>query len=290
MDKKGLIIKAISGFYYVKTKEKEIFECKARGIFRNKNITPLVGDIVDFKVLNAKKGILEKVNSRKNKFLRPPVANVNQAIIVFSVKDPKPNIDLLDKFLVKAESKNVDAIICINKIDLNEEYYKIKEIYEKAGYKVIKTSTLTNEGINELLLVLKDKKSFFAGPSGVGKSSIINKLQKDFKVEIGEISRKLKRGKHTTRHTELFELKTGGYIFDTPGFTSFSIDEIDYRDLSKYFREFKKHSEYCKFRSCMHINEPKCEIKKLVKEEKISIERYESYKKMVERLKDGKKL
>lgn len=285
----GIIIKGIGGFYYVKT-EKGIYECRARGVFRAEKITPLIGDNVIIRINEEDDtGYIEEIKVRKSQLLRPPVANVEQVLVVMSIKKPELNLWLLDRFLVSIEYENLDAVICINKIDLAEkdELEKVSNIYEKAGYKVIFTSAETNQGINDLKESLKNKVTVFAGPSGVGKSSLLNKVQSNFKLETGEISKKTKRGKHTTRHVELLKLDEGGYVLDTPGFSSLNLNFIEKEEeLKYYFKEMKELNLLCKFSSCLHYNEPKCEIKKRVQEGNISKSRYENYLKFLEEIKN----
>lgn len=276
----GTIVKGIAGFYYVKAEEK-IFECKARGKFRNVNITPYIGDIV--KIIpneNQLTGSITEILPRKNLLIRPPVANIDQAIIVFAAKSPDPKLQLLDRFLVLVEEQNLDICICINKIDLDQEkeYEAVRLIYEKAGYKVILTSTVFNIGIEEIKKELINKTTVFAGPSGVGKSSLLNTVDSNLKLKTGDISQKVKRGKHTTRHVELLPLKEGGFVLDTPGFSSLSLENISSNMLQKFFREFESYRDYCKFSECSHIHEPQCMIKQKVDEGIIDKGRYERYK------------
>jgi len=225
----GIIIKGIGGFYYVKTDE-GIYESRARGVFREEKITPLIGDRVKIRINpEDNTGYIEEIKNRESQLLRPPVANVKQAIVVMSVKKPNINYWLLDRFLLSIEHEKLNAVICINKTDLitDSEKKEIKKIYEKIGYKVIFTSTVDNAGIDELKDVLKDEVTVLAGPSGVGKSSLLNVIQPDLKLETGGISNKTKRGKHTTRHVELLELDMGGYVLDTPGFSALDLSFIN---------------------------------------------------------------
>jgi len=274
----GIIIKGIGGFYYVK-EDSKIFECKARGKFRNEKITPLVGDYVLFSVDNKTgQGIIEKIIDRKVELLRPPVANVDQAIIVIAVKNPTPNLQLLDKLLILGEYSNLNLTICLNKIDLdNQGFYKdFVEIYKNTSYSIIPTSTKQFIGLERIREVLKNKITVFAGPSGVGKSSILNSVQKGLELKTGDISKKIKRGKHTTRHSELLELDFGGLVVDTPGFTSLNIDFISVEELSTYFPEFRRVQQ-CRFTDCIHIDEPDCSVKKAVSDGYISNNRYNNY-------------
>ncbi|SHI04371.1 ribosome small subunit-dependent GTPase A [Sporanaerobacter acetigenes] len=284
----GTIVKGIGGFYYVKTLD-GIYECRARGVFREKNITPLVGDKVIIREKTTDKtGYVEEILERKTQLHRPPVSNVTQAVIVMSIKNPNPNLWLLDRFLLLAEKENLYITIVFNKIDLEEDLKTniFIDTYAKAGYRVITTSCKKSIGVEELKSILKDNITVFAGPSGVGKSSLINKIQPGLELKTGEISDKTKRGKHTTRHVELMELDIGGYILDTPGFSSLNIDFIqNVEDVQYYFKEIKKYSHMCRFNSCLHINEPECEVKRQVEEENIGKTRYENYLSFVDEIK-----
>lgn len=274
----GIIMKAIAGFYYVKV-EDSVYECKARGVFKKKKITPLVGDkvVISIDGSDPTKGRVDEVLPRTTELVRPPVANVTQAIVVFSVKHPDPNINLLDKLLAICAYRDLKVILCFNKIDLDDvEFAKsLEEIYRNAGYTVIPTSATNHIEIDGLKAVLKDEISVFAGPSGVGKSSLLNEIQAGIKLQVGGLSKKIARGKHTTRHSELIALESGGMVVDTPGFTSIDIVDIDMDDLADCFIEF--HDYQCKFNNCKHINEPHCGIKTAVEAGEIGESRYESY-------------
>lgn len=275
----GIIIKGIGGLYYVKT-ENQIYECKARGLFRKEKIKPLVGDkvLIELNEIDDM-GYIMEIKKRDSVLLRPPVSNVNQVIIVFALKNPSPNLWLLDRFLLLAAKEKLDAVICFNKIDLLEksETDNINSIYYNSGYKIINTSTKQLEGINELKEALQDKISVFAGPSGVGKSSLLNSIQPNLKLQTGEISEKTKRGKHTTRSSQLMELNFGGWVVDTPGFSSLDIDSIEEEELQDYFPEISEHSYDCRFNDCKHNKEPGCAVKKAIEEGNISEERYNNY-------------
>lgn len=287
----GIIIKGIAGFYYVKTGEGKVIECKARGKFRNNNLTPIVGDKVYIELIEEDKGIIKEIIPRKNLLIRPLVANVDQAVVVFASKKPDIVFTLLDKILIQIEYYNVKAIICINKSDLddNNMFDKVKSIYEKAGYTVIKTNALNNEGIDDLKNILKDKISVFAGPSGVGKSTIFNKIQNKVKMETQDISSKVKRGRHTTRHAELIDFDNNTFIADTPGFSSLDINFIEPEKLQFMFLEFKDYIGKCKFTSCMHFKETGCAIKEAAHNGLISIERYNAYIEILEEIQNNRR-
>lgn len=288
----GRIIKGIGGFYYIET-EKGLYECRARGIFRKNKITPLVGDFVKISVVDEdnKKGVVEDIQERKTELVRPPIANVNKALIVFAVKNPTPHLSLLDRFIVLAERENLEIVIILTKIDLDDDntFEKIKNIYEPCGYKVIGVSNLENKNIDKVKEELKDNTVVFAGPSGVGKSSLLNQIDSNFQLKTGDVSDKIKRGKHTTRHAELFELKFGGMVADTPGFSSLTLDDIEDIDLKDYFIEFEDYDD-CKFGSrCIHQNEPNCAVKEAVENGEIPKERYESYIQLLNEIRQGKR-
>ncbi len=284
----GIIIKGIGGFYYVRT-ESNTVECRARGVFREENLTPLVGDKVRIRISEEDNtGYIEEIYPRTSQLLRPPVANITQAIIVMSIKKPDINTWLLDRFLIMAEHEDLKIIICINKYDLMpEKALELKETYENIGYKVIATSVVAGIGIDELMDELNDNISVFAGPSGAGKSSLLNAINENFKLETGSVSAKTKRGKHTTRHVELLELHENAFVLDSPGFSSLNIDFIhEEAQLKNYFREIYIYGDKCRFMSCLHGNEPDCEVKKQVKEGNISKERYENYLLFLEEIKN----
>ena len=290
---KGKIIKGIAGFYYVHIVHSGIYECKAKGVFRNKKIKPLVGDNVEIEVLDEenKIGNIVKIFDRENELIRPAVSNISQALVVFAIANPMPNLNLLDRFLVMMERNNVDTIICFNKTDLvsEEEIIKYRNIYVNAGYHVMFTSTKDNVGIEEVKRMIEGKTTAFAGPSGVGKSSLLNALIPDANSETGEISEKIKRGKHTTRHTEIFNVGGNTYLMDTPGFSSLYVNDFEKEELQEYFREFKEYNNKCRFVGCAHINEPDCTVKQAVEEGTISSLRYENYVLMYDEIKNKRK-
>ncbi|MGE5329050.1 MAG: ribosome small subunit-dependent GTPase A [Deltaproteobacteria bacterium] len=286
----GQIIKGIGGFYYVK-EGAEIYECKARGALKKGEFILAVGDNVEFIVNDEVKliGVIEKVKPRKNFLIRPPVSNIDQLIIVFSVKSPAPDFMLLDKLIIKAAEIGIKPIICINKIDLSPDGFKEIECYENAGYETVLVSAVKGLGIEKLKEKMKDKISILAGPSGVGKSTIVNALNINALVKTGAISNKIERGKHTTRHVELFEIKDGGYIADTPGFTFLNIEEVSSEKLQSYYPEFDNHLEKCRFKGCSHVSEPDCGIKEALKDNEIDNQRYDRYVELYKTLKEVEK-
>ncbi len=287
----GTIIRGVGGNYYVDS-ENGLIECRARGLFRNQNIKPLVGDKVYFRITeeDEKSGFIEKIEKRKNEMKRPPVSNVDQILIVFAATNPEPSFLLLDMLLVASEMNNLEPIICFNKIDLIDKEFidKYKKIYESIGYKIVFTSADKKVHLEEVVSVLKDKTTLFSGPSGVGKSSLMNAVETNFKLKTGTVSEKLKRGKHTTRHAEIYKLSFGGFVVDTPGFSSFDINEVNYEDLTKYYPEILKYSEDCKFRNCAHVKEPGCAVKEALNDGFISNLRYDNYLRLLEELKSKK--
>lgn len=289
----GKIIKGIAGFYYVYVESYGVYECKAKGIFRNQNIKPLVGDDVSIDIINEEEkiGNIVEILERKNELIRPAVANVDQALIIFAVSDPAPNLNLLDRFLILMLRQNVKTIICFNKKDIasDDRLRLLEDAYMKCGYQVIFTSTYTKDGLKNLQELIANKTTVLAGPSGVGKSSIINLIQPEANMETGKISEKIKRGKHTTRHSELFYVGKQTFIMDTPGFSSLYITDMEHDELKDYFIEFHEYEGLCRFNGCVHINEPDCEVKKALQEGKISSIRYENYKELYQELKSVKK-
>ena len=280
----GIILKGIGGFYYIKT-EKGIIECRARGVFRKKGLTPLAGDICEI----SEEGSLDKILPRKNSFIRPPVANIDKMFIVFAAAQPTPVTEVIDKLTVAAEYSGVKPYIVINKMDISEaETKKIVETYEKTGYKVFCVSAKTGEGIMEISRELRGSVSVFTGCSGVGKSSIMNIILPDAELETGSVSEKISRGRHTTREVTLIPYGDDGYVADTPGFSSLEIDEIRAGELENYFPEFLDCIGNCRFRGCGHINEPDCAVKAAVEAGEIGDSRYESYVRFYERLKNIK--
>jgi ribosome biogenesis GTPase len=262
-------------------------------VFRNRKIKPLVGDNVEIEILQEENKIGNIVNifERENELIRPAVSNISQALVVFAIANPMPNLNLLDRFLVMMEKNAIDTIICFNKIDLvsEKEIINLKNIYVNAGYHVMFTSTMDNIGIEEVKRIIKGKTTAFAGPSGVGKSSLLNALIPEANSQTGEISEKIKRGKHTTRHTEIFNVESNTYLMDTPGFSSLYVNDFEKEDLKEYFREFSKYNNECRFNGCVHINEPDCSVKEAVAEGIISKERYDNYVLMFDEIKNKKR-
>jgi ribosome biogenesis GTPase len=287
----GKIIKALSGFYYV-ANDDGIFQCRGRGVFRKNKITPLVGDEVVFQIENETDGYILEVKERKNELVRPPIANVDQAILVFSAVEPDFSTALLDRFLVLIEYNHIQPLICITKMDLTTEEQKARlqsyaADYRKAGYEVIFTSSETAAGLGELSPHLEGKISVFAGQSGVGKSSLLNAIRPDLELKTDDISSHLGRGKHTTRHVELISVNNG-LVADTPGFSSLEFTEIEAEELNSCFPDIAEVSEDCKFRGCLHMAEPKCAVKAGVEAGELPEYRYEHYKDFLLEIKDRK--
>lgn len=289
----GKIIKGIAGFYYVYVEGHGTYECKAKGIFRKDHIKPLVGDDVVMDVLDEgeRLGNISEILPRRSALIRPAVANVDQAMIIFAIVKPNPNFNLLDRFLIRMERQNLPTIICFNKQDIAsaQEKEALRQSYETCGYHVLFISALENEGLEQVKELLSGKTTTVAGPSGVGKSSLINRLAPKANMETGEISARIERGKHTTRHSEIIALGEETYIMDTPGFTSLDISEITKEELGQYYPEFVQYEPYCKFSGCAHISEPSCGVKEAVAEGKISTVRYENYKVLYQELKDKRR-
>lgn len=289
----GKIIKGIAGFYYVHVADEQgegkVYECKAKGVFRKDNKKPLVGDDVTLCVLDEEKalGNITELLPRKSELIRPAVANVDQALVIFSIVKPQPNFNLLDRFLIMMEQQGLPCIICFNKLDIDEEGLgeQYKAVYENCGYKTLLVSAGEGKGVEELKALLKGKTTTVAGPSGVGKSSLVNCFQSNTKMETGSISVKIDRGKHTTRHTELIAVEDSTYILDTPGFSSLGLFNLTKEELTQFYPEFVEHEKYCKFAGCSHMSEPVCGIKDAVESGEISEMRYENYKLLYEELK-----
>ena len=282
---RGKIVRGIGGFYYVKAvsggPESDIYECKAKGIFRKDNRKPLVGDEVILDVLDEEKrlGNISELLPRHSELIRPAVANADQAVVIFSIVKPRPNFNLLDRFLIMMEQQGVDCIICFSKEDLDEkgEGGKYRQIYENCGYRTLAVSAKYQRGIGELKELLTGRTTVAAGPSGVGKSSLINCLQSNVVMETGEISARIERGKHTTRHSELIDIGENTDILDTPGFSSLGLFDLEKGQLAEYYHEFEPYEKFCEFGGCSHINERKCGVKDALAEKLVSDIRYENY-------------
>lgn len=290
---KGKIVKGIAGFYYVHVVDYGLYECKAKGIFRKRKIKPLIGDNVQIDVIDEKEktGNIVEILPRENELIRPAVSNIDQAMVIFAAAEPNPNFNLLDRFLLLMGKQDVPVIICFNKRDIveKEELELLYHTYEKCGYEILFTSTYTEEGIEQVRDKLKGKTTVLAGPSGVGKSSMMNLLQPKANMETGEVSEKIKRGRHTTRHSEIIHIEGNTYVMDTPGFSSIWIDQFEKEELKDYFTEFLEFESECKFKGCVHINEPICGVKRALEEGKISRIRYENYVNLYEELKEKRK-
>lgn len=289
----GKIVKGISGFYYVHVVESGIYECKAKGIFRNQKIKPLVGDDVEIVVLDEEKkiGNVEKILPRTRELIRPAVANIDMALVIFAAAKPDPNFNLLDRFLCMMEYQKVPVTICFNKCDLVTEKQRevLRKIYELAGYELLFTSAKTQENVEKLKSVLQGKMTAVAGPSGVGKSSLINDLQDAVQMQTGGISDKIERGKHTTRHSQIIPIAENTYIMDTPGFSSMDLPGFSKEDLWTCYPEFVRFEPGCRFIGCSHIGEPDCGVKTALAEGKISQVRYDNYVQLYQEMKNMRK-
>ena len=289
----GKIVKGIAGFYYVNVVESGVYECKAKGVFRKEKIKPLVGDNVRIEILDSenKTGNIVEICLRKNELIRPAVANIDQALVVFAVTKPAPHFNLLDRFLVMMERKEIPVVLCFNKKDIaaDPEIAELRAIYEHAGYPIVFTSALEQNNIEKIRALLKNKTTVIAGPSGVGKSSLINLLQSEVQMETGSISRKIERGKHTTRHSELIPIDEDSYIMDTPGFSSLYVNDFEKEELKYYFREFADYEGMCRFQGCDHVHEPGCAVKEALEAGRIHPVRYKNYLEMYTELKEKKR-
>jgi len=286
----GIILKALSGFYYVDTGSGAPVACKARGKFRHQGISPLVGDSVEFTLLDNNTGMVTDVLPRKNEFQRPAVANIDQMVIVASGATPVTDPFLIDRVVSIAESRNCACVICINKCDLDDGN-ALFEIYRQAGFPTLRVSAETGEGIEQLGQLIRGRVSAFTGNSGVGKSSILNALEPDFNLKVGEVSEKLGRGRHTTRHVELFRLSNGAVVADTPGFSSFDTEKMELRrkeELQTTFREFEPYLGQCQFMDCSHVKEKGCAVLEAVHQGEISESRHKSYVRLYEQAKEWK--
>ena len=289
---KGKIIRGIAGFYYVHAAGK-VYECKARGVFRKNNNKPLVGDNVEIEVLDEDKAIgnITDIMSRHSELIRPAVANVDQAMVIFAIVKPQPNFNLLDRFLIMMERQGLPCIICFNKLDIDQDGQgeAYRDIYERCGYHTLLVSAGMNWGVDELKSLLYGKTTTVAGPSGVGKSSLVNCFQDNTTMQTGSISEKIDRGKHTTRHTELIAVADDTYILDTPGFSSLGLFDLKKEELASFYPEFVRFEKNCRFAGCAHMNEPVCGVKDAVEEGEISSMRYENYRLLYEELRQQRR-
>ncbi|MEK4516604.1 ribosome small subunit-dependent GTPase A [Paenibacillus sp. FSL H8-0122] len=296
----GIIIKALSGYYYVKplkdeqiVTEEEAVQCRGRGILKKKGIAPLVGDRVIYVLTENGEGMVDELLPRESELIRPQVANVKLAVLLFSVREPDMNLNLLDKFLVHIEHSGLETLIVLTKQDLADDEGQateaVKALYEQIGYEVMVTSSLNGSGADELRQRLAGIISVFSGQSGVGKSTLLNRLVPGLALETGEISLRLGRGRHTTRHVELMDIGNGGFVADTPGFSQLDFLELGVDELSVCFREFASYAENCKFRGCSHLHEPGCKVIEALKSGDIADSRYEHYKLFFNEMKDKKR-
>ena len=294
----GKIVKGIAGFYYVHVAGSGVYECKAKGAFRKQKIKPLVGDNVEIDVISQEEhtGNVIDILPRKNELIRPAVANVDQAVVIFAAAKPNPNFNLLDRFLIMMEYQHIPAVICFNKTDLIDEMEmeNLIRAYKTSGYRVLFTSAKEQDGVEKIRQILKGKTSTVAGPSGVGKSSLINLLAPQAEMETGAISEKIERGRHTTRHAQVIPvpMEDGSedtYIIDTPGFSSLSVEFYEKETLGTLFPEFQQYEPYCRFRGCSHISEPDCGVKEALAEGKISKIRYDDYVEIYQEVQNRRK-
>ena len=290
---RGKIIKGIGGFYYVDNGKNKVYACRAKGIFRKQDIKPLVGDNVEFTVLDEAdmEGNVDEILPRKNALIRPAAANVDQALVVFALTHPAPNLNLLDRFLVMMERQNMPVILCFNKADQEQgqDGWDFMGSYRKAGYQVLSISALEKDGVEEVRRLLAGKTTVLAGPSGVGKSTLTNALYPQAEMETGEISKKIQRGRHTTRHSELFWIGEDTYMMDTPGFSSLYVEDLEPEELKNYFPEFAPFEDQCRFLGCVHVGERECGVKEAVEAGKIAGSRYDNYLLMYQELKNKRR-
>ncbi len=292
----GKIIKGIAGFYYVHVNGSDggrIYECKAKGVFRRDHKKPLVGDDVQLDILDEEKGLgnIVQILPRHSELIRPAVANVDQALVIFAIVKPQPNFNLLDRFLIMMQQQGLPCIICFNKLDIDEEGVgeTYRQIYEKCGYRTLLVSAGKEQGIDELKALLAGKTTTVAGPSGVGKSSLVNCFQDNTRMETGSISAKIDRGRHTTRHTELIAVAEDTYILDTPGFSSLGLFELKKEELASFYPEFAQYEQYCRFAGCSHVSEPVCGVRDAVEAGELPRMRYDNYRQLYEELKAEKR-
>jgi ribosome biogenesis GTPase len=284
----GTIVKGIGGFYYVKVGA-TVFTCKARGIFKKEGLIPMVGDEVKIQIIEGEEGIINEILPRKNEFIRPPISNVDRMVVVIAAAHPSPNLNLTDRFLVTAEKSNARIILCINKTDIAKDgiLEEISQIYSRI-YPLYPVSAVTGEGLSALEQYMEKGRTAFVGPSGVGKSTILNALNPGIGAETGDVSRKTRRGKHTTRHVEIFSMKAGGMVYDTPGFTSFDILDATEEELHHFFPEMEPYIGRCRYDNCRHIREPGCAVVAAVDGGEIHQSRYDSYRIQIEEIRNRK--
>lgn len=292
MVSEGKIVKALSGFYYV-ISENVVYQCRARGVFRKRKITPYVGDIVQFEKNNQREGYILDILPRTNELIRPPIANVDQALVVVSVKEPDVSLQLLDKFLVHVEANDIDPVVCFTKMDLlsekeRKDFEEIVQIYRAIGYPVLLLSIKDEKSVDAVKPYLKDKITVVAGQSGVGKSSLLNALEPSLQIATNAISTHLGRGRHTTRHVELMSV-AGGLVADTPGFSSLDLSRFEEQELSMFFPEMKRLGSQCKFRGCTHLAEPQCAVKSALEAGEIAQSRYKHYETFYNEIKETKR-
>ncbi len=290
----GKIIRGVGGFYYVRAEDGCTYECRAKGIFRKENRKPLPGDNVEISLVQDEEkpaGNVDEILPRKNVLIRPAVANVDQALVVFAAASPKPNLNLLDRFLIMMRKQAIPVVICFNKLDLVDEEaaQELQQTYAGCGCQVCLISVEQEAGMEEIWKLLDGKTTVVAGPSGVGKSSLTNRLQSEIRMEVGAVSRKIERGRHTTRHTELICLRKDTFFLDTPGFSSLYLPDIRREELGQYIPEFAPYEPYCRFQGCLHISEPDCAVKQALARGQISSTRYENYVLLSEELKSRKR-
>ncbi len=287
---RGLIVKGIAGFYYVRTEDGSVYQCRARGVFKKDGVTPTVGDRAEISVIDDEEAWVTDILPRRNVFVRPPIANVDCLICVIAAADPAPIRSMTDRLLVTAEKSGVDVILCVNKTDIAPEGLteRIRDVYGEI-YDTVFVSAATGDGFDELVKLIGSRTCALSGPSGVGKSSIINRLIPEISAETGSISDKTRRGRHTTRHVEIFETRSGGLIFDTPGFSSLEAPEAEEGELAHLFPEFAPYTGKCRYDNCRHISEPECAVRAAVAEGHISKSRYTSYKEQLAEIAERRK-